>query len=70
MLDPDHAALRKRPQGVEILALDAVQENALTQGLTEKSKKILLVLASLLFFGGVQYLLIRSRNTKVCGKSP
>lgn len=77
-------ALRKRPQTVEILAWEAVQQNALTESLAEireqwsreviarmlpdsvKDEEDLLALASLLV-GGFQYLLIRSRNTRVYG---
>ncbi len=77
-------ALRKRPQTIEILAWEAVQQNALTESLAEireqwsrevitrmlpdsvKDEDDVLALASLLV-GGFQYLLIRSRNTKVYG---
>lgn len=77
-------ALRSRPQTIEILAWEAVQQNALTESLAEireqwsreviarmlpdsvKDEDDLLALASLLV-GGFQYLLIRSRNTRVYG---
>jgi AcrR family transcriptional regulator len=77
-------ALRRRPHTVEILAWEAVQQNALTDSLADireqwsreviarmlpdsvKDDDDLLALASLLV-GGFQYLLIRSRNTKVYG---
>ena len=77
-------ALRKRPQTIEILAWEAVQQNALTESLAEireqwsrevitrmlpdsvKDEDDVLALASLLV-GGFQYLLIRSRNTRVYG---
>lgn len=77
-------ALRKRPHTVEILAWEAVQQNALTERLAAireqwsreviarmlpdsvKDEDDLLALASLLV-GGFQYLLIRSRNTRVYG---
>lgn len=77
-------ALRKRPQTIEILAWEAVQQNALTDSLAaireQWSREVitrmlpdsvrdeddLLALASLLV-GGFQYLLIRSRNTRVYG---
>lgn len=77
-------ALRKRPQTIEILAWEAVQQNALTESLAEireqwsreviarmlpdsvKDEEDLLARASLLV-GGFQYLLIRSRNTRVYG---
>ena len=77
-------ALRRRPQTIEILAWEVVQQNALTESLAEireqwsreviarmlpdsvKDEEDLLTLASLLV-GGFQYLLIRSRNTRVYG---
>ena len=77
-------ALRRRPQTIEILAWEAVQQNALTESLADireqwsreviarmlpdsvKDEEDLLALASLLV-GGFQYLLIRSRNTRVYG---
>jgi AcrR family transcriptional regulator len=77
-------ALRKRPQTIEILAWEAVQQNALTEALADireqwsrnviarmlpdslKTETDVLALASLLV-AGVQYLLIRSRNTKLYG---
>lgn len=77
-------ALRKRPQTIEILAWEAVQQNALTEALADireqwsrnviarvlpdslKTGDDVLARASLLL-AGVQYLLIRSRNTGVYG---
>ena len=77
-------ALRKRPQTIEILAWEAVQQNPLTDTLADirerwsreviarmlpdsvKDEADVLALASLLV-AGVQYLLIRSRNTKLYG---
>ncbi|HUF20526.1 MAG TPA: TetR/AcrR family transcriptional regulator [Burkholderiales bacterium] len=77
-------ALRKRPQTIEILAWEAVQQNALTGALADvreqwsrnviarvlpdslKTETDVLALASLLV-AGFQYLLIRSRNTKLYG---
>lgn len=77
-------ALRKRPQTIEILAWEAVQQNPLTDTLADirerwsreviarmlpdsvKDEADVLALASLLV-AGFQYLLIRSRNTKLYG---